>query len=469
MYYKLLSQYKLCGWKKLPYAIVDTDKTKIGFMSSNEMEVLKLCDGLFDFNLPLFIDNYKEILNAALENGLIKECKKGEKILPEQKYKYYDNRFIRQVHWSITGRCNYKCKHCYMSAPDAKMGQLPLEDIADIINQLAECGVYTVSLTGGEPLIRKDFMEIVDMLLDKNIKIKTIYSNGLLVKEDLLKNLVRRNIHPEFNMSFDGTENWHDWLRGVDCATENIIKAFELCKKYGFPTGAEMCIHEKNKHTLRDSVNFLARLGCNHLKTVPIEDTGSWKDNGFGQSISIKDLYNVYLDYIPYYFKDNMPISIQLGGFFQASPKTKRYSIPCVKKSCDLKTTCICGHARHVMYISPEGRCLPCMPLSSTEIQNNYPLIKDIGLKKCITDSSYMSLIETTADVVINHNKKCKNCKFATQCIGGCRASGLLGSSKDILAKDEATCKIFLDGYIDKIHVAVSKNINNDVKYIYDD
>ncbi|WP_289466325.1 radical SAM protein, partial [Klebsiella pneumoniae] len=71
-------------------------------------------------------------------------------------------RYIRTAHWSITGRCNYRCKHCYMSAPDAKLGELSHETIMSIVQQLIDCGIYQVSLTGGEPLVRKDFMEIVD-------------------------------------------------------------------------------------------------------------------------------------------------------------------------------------------------------------------------------------------------------------------------------------------------------------------
>ena len=92
------------------------------------------------------------------------------------------------------------------------------------------------------------------LLLQRGIRITTIYSNGKLVTDKLLDELEQRGIYPEFNMSFDGVGH-HDWLRGIPGAEEAVKEAFVRCRKRGFPTAAEMCIHEDNKHTLRESVN----------------------------------------------------------------------------------------------------------------------------------------------------------------------------------------------------------------------
>lgn len=131
-----------------------------------------------------------------------------------------------------------------MSAPHAKYGELSHENCIRIIDQLVQCGVQSVSLTGGECLVRKDFLELVDRMLSYGINIYTIYSNGALVNEKLLNELDSRGIHPEFNMSFDGVGQ-HDWIRGINGAEEAVIQAFKLCREKGFPTAAEMCLHRK--------------------------------------------------------------------------------------------------------------------------------------------------------------------------------------------------------------------------------
>lgn len=452
MFYRLKGRYLLRGWEKLPYTVADRQTGGIFFTSAVGMEVLKLCNGKIDLDLPILSREAREMIPKLAAEGIIEPCAPGEAIRPEQAYRVYPNRYIRGAHWSVTGRCNYRCRHCYMSAPDAKYGELPRDAIMKIVDELAECGVMSVSLTGGEPLVRGDFLEIVDALLEKKIGIHTLYSNGALVNEKLLKELDRRGIRPEINMSYDGP-GWHDWLRGVSGAEETVDRAFRLCQEYGFRTGAEMCIHQKNRHTLRETVLHLRDVGCRSLKTNPISDVGAWHENGYGDSVSLEELYGLYLDYLPQYYADGMPVSIQLGGFFSADPEEpEKYDIPLYNPPQDPGKHCVCGHARLILYISPEGRALPCMSLSGMDIQERFPLIPEIGLRKCLTDSFYMDFINTRSEKILAHNPECRECPFASRCHGGCRASGLEGSGqKDLYAADPAACLLFKGGWAGRI------------------
>jgi len=131
-------------------------------------------------------------------------------------------------------------------------------------------------------------------------------------------------------------------------------------------------------------------------------------------------------------------------------------------KNCDdPDKTCVCGHARMVTYISAEGRALPCMALSGMDIQQEFPLIPELGLAKCITDSRYMRLIDTRATEILEHNPECKSCEHAMQCLAGCRASALETAPDDILAPDRAICRIFKGGWVEKID-ALMKQIKPD-------
>ena len=452
MRYILNERFALRGWELLPYAVADRRTGRVSFISAQEMEALKLCSGRIETDLPLIPRQLRDMLPVLEKNGIIRPAAEGETIRPEQEYRRYPARYIRTAHWSVTGRCNYRCRHCYMSAPEAKYGELSHEQIMNMVQELSDCGVMNVSLTGGEPLVRKDFLEIVDALIERSIRITQIYSNGALVREPLLKALDERGIHPEFNMSYDGMGR-HDWLRGVPGAEEAVDRAFRLCRDMGFPTGAEMCIHSGNKHLLRRSVNHLHDAGCRRLKTNPISNVGEWRNNGGGESIPMGELFRLYLDYVPQYYEDGMPISLMLGGFFSADPREpERWDVPLYRYPIDPGKCCVCNHARMVMYISPEGRALPCMSLSGMEIQEKFPLIPEDGLAKCITDSFYMNFINTRADKVLEHNPECADCPWRNWCLGGCRASGLDGSGQtDLLYKDPACCMMFKDGWIRRL------------------
>jgi MoaA/NifB/PqqE/SkfB family radical SAM enzyme len=64
----------------------------------------------------------------------------------------------------LTFRCNLRCVHCYCNLPlndqEAIENELTTEEVFNILDQIAEAGCLWLLITGGEPLLRKDFLEI---------------------------------------------------------------------------------------------------------------------------------------------------------------------------------------------------------------------------------------------------------------------------------------------------------------------
>src|ERR1700692_5031404 len=77
------------------------------------------------------------------------------------------------VHLDVTYRCNERCIHCYLDHDDH--GEMTTAEIKDILNQLSDAGVFFLTLSGGEVLMRRDFFEIVEHArrLLFNVKMKT--------------------------------------------------------------------------------------------------------------------------------------------------------------------------------------------------------------------------------------------------------------------------------------------------------
>ena len=202
------------------------------------------------------------------------------------------------MHWSITGKCNYSCKHCLVSAPHAKFGHPTTEQLLNLVEQMAACGIGAVSVTGGEPLIRSDFWQIVDALRQHGIALGMIFTNGYLVNDALLDGLEARGMHPGFQMSYDGV-GWHDWLRGFEGAEAAVDRAFRLLQARGFQVDAAMCLHRGNAHTIRESVLHLASLGVGSLKINRIQELGEWEAASEEVALSEDESLQLYLDYIP--------------------------------------------------------------------------------------------------------------------------------------------------------------------------
>ena len=225
MRYILSERYRLWGWYKLPAGLFDNARKTPAFLEREDYLVLLRCDGAHDFDQPT--PRERETLKALEDDGVIRPARFWELLRPEQEYRSYPARYRQEAHWSVTGACNLKCRHCFMSAPHAKHGSPSHEEILGVVDQLAECGVCQVGITGGEPLIREDFLDIVDALLERDIAISTIYTNGWLVDERLLERLESRSIRPNFQLSYDGV-GCHDFLRGVPGAEERALGALRL-------------------------------------------------------------------------------------------------------------------------------------------------------------------------------------------------------------------------------------------------
>ena len=84
------------------------------------------------------------------------------------------------VHLDLTWRCNERCVHCYLDHDGA--GEMTFAEIDALLGELADAGVFFLTLSGGEPLVRKDLFDIVRRAreLTFNIKLKT---NAILIRE----------------------------------------------------------------------------------------------------------------------------------------------------------------------------------------------------------------------------------------------------------------------------------------------
>src|SRR5947208_15933799 len=84
------------------------------------------------------------------------------------------------VQLDLTYRCNERCVHCYLDHDDH--GELNTIEIKDILDQLADAGVFFLTFSGGEVFMRRDFLELVAYArqLQFNVKVKT---NAVMIRE----------------------------------------------------------------------------------------------------------------------------------------------------------------------------------------------------------------------------------------------------------------------------------------------
>ena len=101
-------------------------------------------------------------------------------LMAEMNAKAFELGIPLSAHLDITYRCNERCEHCYLDHEDK--GEMSLDEIKRLLDQLAEAGVFFLVISGGEPLLRRDAYEILAYArkLRFNVKLKT---NAVLIGE----------------------------------------------------------------------------------------------------------------------------------------------------------------------------------------------------------------------------------------------------------------------------------------------
>jgi radical SAM protein with 4Fe4S-binding SPASM domain len=352
-----------------------------------------------------------------------------------------------------------------MSAPHAKHGSPGREEIMRVVDQMAECGIFQVGITGGEPLIREDFLEIVDALNEREIGINVIYTNGWLVDEKLLDELDKRNVHPGFQLSFDGV-GCHDWLRGVPGSEERTIRALKLLQDRDYRTAVSMCVHRKNCHTIRESVNLMAGLGVKSMKCGIMMDLGEWMNPELADAkMTREEKIAVFEKYIPQYFEDDAPLSIMLGGAFMYTPGEPSWSIFYENRLTEeeAKTCPSCGILTKNCYIGADGMVAPCMGMADCGFAKNFPNLKDMSLIEILHDPEFTGLCNVKVGDIRDHNPKCRECRFTDRCTGGCRNAALM-LGDDYFGIDTGMCEFFENGWDERIRKAAEPAFREYIK-----
>ncbi len=165
------------------------------------------------------------------------------------------------VKWAITDKCNLKCKHCYKNN---HVNEITKEDVDLIIQELKRKGIGCVALTGGEPLVAKQFMYIVQELHKYGIETE-IASNGFMMSDKMIDYLFKNNIKV-VQISIDGYDgDSNDYIRGkgvYDIVTENIRNI--VCK--GIKVVLAHTLNHYNCNDIERIISLADELGVSAIR-----------------------------------------------------------------------------------------------------------------------------------------------------------------------------------------------------------
>jgi len=309
--------------------------------------------------------------------------------------------------FEVTQRCNHACDHCYNAwkntRPYPNTGELgTAETLAMLGKVLDESGAHLVSLSGGEPMLRKDIFEIADYLAARSVAANLI-TNGSLVTEGAIARLAPEKISVWELPLLSADRAVHDRMSGSAGAFDRVTMALANLKAARQRVVTVFVATRANLATWPETAELAFALGADGIMLNRFNPGGEGARHIKQLQASPEELARVLDQAEAISEKYGIPISCSI-----AMP-------PCLFHTARYKHLtfgfCAAGTERAYYTIDPVGNLRPC---------NHSPTI--LGN---VREMNFWDLVDSRAarDFTAARPEFCAGCRLETTCLGGCKAA----------------------------------------------
>jgi len=325
----------------------------------------------------------------------------------------------KKLHYIIelTEECNNKCHYCYnvwkLDGRKEPKKELTTKEWKFLIEKLhRETGCTSISISGGEPTLRKDFFEILDVINNLHIE-PILISNGSNMTEEVIKKCIERGVKVFELPLLAPSRELHNEIAGNDC-WDRIIEAIVTIRALGGKPVVVFVATNKNLPYFEDTLKLAIALESESMMLN--------RFNPGGEGIKhIDELLPSAED-----FEKAMEIGNRLSLEYKFPIGSSIPVQPCLidlNKYPYIKAGfCVAGTDVGYFTIGPDGKMRPC---------NHSPSILGDYLTESFEDIVRKPAVEEFRTSI---PEICKPCSLAEQCQGGCKAAAEVcsGSPKEL-------------------------------------
>ncbi|MBP6835429.1 MAG: radical SAM protein, partial [Deltaproteobacteria bacterium] len=165
------------------------------------------------------------------------------------------------VHLQVADRCNHACHHCYQV--QGEKGELTLEQLRSVIDGIADAGVFTLNVSGGEATLRPDLFDILRYARGKGFALR-LYTNGFLIDEAYADELARIGLLEVHVSLYSSVAEEHDAVTRVPRSFERTVAAVTALRERGVRVVLKTPATTLSVEGARSVEAIALRLGCEH-------------------------------------------------------------------------------------------------------------------------------------------------------------------------------------------------------------
>ena len=306
------------------------------------------------------------------------------------------------INWAVTNRCNFKCRHCYSRTDPSD--ELDRETLFASIDKIVKGGVLSINFGGGEPLLRKDLLEIASFSSGKGLRV-SMNSNGYLIDAETAGKLKAAGFS-KVGISLDShLPDVHDGFRGIKGSHQRAVSALAHLQQAGIKTSLSTVICKINHTAIQELISFAKEHGVQQLNFHNFKCSGLGYANKDELDLSAQEWKEFYINAMKAK-KEVKGMEISLDDPIIASLGMKTETDALVKGS-------VCGKLS--LNIKSNGDITPC---------GFIPIVIGNIVKDELKEVWYNS---TVLDKMRNKKPtgKCASCGSYEDCLGGCSARAL--------------------------------------------
>ncbi len=213
-----------------------------------------------------------------------------------------------KVIWEITHNCNYGCSYCIFSCDKKRVDdELTTQECFHVIDELVNNGFKYLKITGGEPFIRKDIIEIL-AYASKNL-IVDISTNASLITDEIVSKLNEINLKM-IHVSLDGNKEEHESVRGK-LTYDRTIRGLNALRKSKNKVRIGSVIHANNENNLENLIKDSINLNTNEI-IFSIMEPVDGQSKSLVKTIS-NDALIKNIDKLKVKYQDNIIVNYNFG------------------------------------------------------------------------------------------------------------------------------------------------------------
>ena len=316
------------------------------------------------------------------------------------------------VIWNITNRCNLLCDHCYMAADGhALPDQLSDDETIELVHRMGEAGVPVVFLSGGEPMMRPNFWEILSEVNAQGVR-PTISTNCTLIDEAAAKRLAEYGVR-WIATSMYGPAEFHDAMVGVPGTHARVVRAIKALRAEGVGVVLKTALSVDTWPYIFDIIQMAKDLDCGLVYICDLITAG--RSEGEDDSRVSVEQWRELADFV---VADMLDPEVKLEYDIGAIPSVIPYIAErFIERGVDvskglerLKIMSACPVGKGHMNINSEGGVMPCQFAQDWVVGN----IRDISLAEATAALYQIDLQESEgrcAPDACEYSRICRGCR----------------------------------------------------------